>query len=129
MVNDEHLHKAFAFLDINKSGYLEKEDLRDALNDEVDPCSEEVINAIMHDDGRISYEEFAAMMKAGSGHLNKGTNVGIEREKKGLLVGLQVALYQDLLEGIRIFEDVADSKVMLQSLEVAYETTFFLGFN
>ncbi|TYJ26675.1 hypothetical protein E1A91_A07G136600v1 [Gossypium mustelinum] len=62
MANDEHLHKAFAFLDLNKSGYLEKEDLRDALNDEVDPCSEEVINAIMHDvdtnkDGRISYEE------------------------------------------------------------------------
>ncbi|KAA3458909.1 calcium-dependent protein kinase 8-like [Gossypium australe] len=71
MANDEHLHKAFAFLDLNKSGYLEKEDLRDALNDEVDPCSEEVINAIMHDvdtnkDGRISYEEFAAMMKAGT---------------------------------------------------------------
>ncbi|KAH1091793.1 hypothetical protein J1N35_019050 [Gossypium stocksii] len=53
MANDEHLHKAFAFLDINKSG-------------------EEVINAIMHDvdtnkDGRISYEEFDAMMKAGTG--------------------------------------------------------------
>ncbi|CAB4309182.1 unnamed protein product [Prunus armeniaca] len=50
MANDEHLHKAFAFFDQNQSG-------------------EEVILAIMYDvdtdkDGRISYEEFAAMMKA-----------------------------------------------------------------
>ena len=49
MANDEHLHKAFAFFDLNKSGYLEIEDLRDALYDEVDTSSEEVINAIMHD--------------------------------------------------------------------------------
>ncbi|XVF47380.1 hypothetical protein PTKIN_Ptkin03bG0104300 [Pterospermum kingtungense] len=71
MANDEHLHKAFAYFDINKSGYLEIEDLQDALNDEVDTSSEEVINAIMHDvdtdkDGCISYEEFVAMMKAGT---------------------------------------------------------------
>ncbi|KAH0987512.1 hypothetical protein GBA52_014689 [Prunus armeniaca] len=50
MAKDEHLHKAFAFFDQNQSG-------------------EEVILAIMYDvdtdkDGRISYEEFAAMMKA-----------------------------------------------------------------
>ncbi|PON89159.1 GPCR kinase [Trema orientale] len=71
MANDEHLHKAFAFFDQNGSGYIEIEELRNALNDEVDTNSEEVISAIMHDvdtdkDGRISYEEFAAMMKAGT---------------------------------------------------------------
>ncbi|KAF2287384.1 hypothetical protein P3X46_023930 [Hevea brasiliensis] len=71
MANDEHLHKAFAFFDQNQSGYIEIEELRESLNDEVDTCSEDVINAIMHDvdtdkDGRISYEEFAAMMKAGT---------------------------------------------------------------
>ncbi|GLT82178.1 hypothetical protein SLE2022_005850 [Rubroshorea leprosula] len=71
MANDEHLHKAFAFFDQNQSGYIEIEELRDALNDDVDTSSEEVINAIMLDvdtdqDGRISYEEFAAMMKAGT---------------------------------------------------------------
>ncbi|KAE8728374.1 Calcium-dependent protein kinase 30 [Hibiscus syriacus] len=70
MANDEHLHKAFAFFDLNRSGFLEIEDLQDSLNDEVD-TSEEVIDAIMHDvdtdkDGRISYEEFVAMMKAGT---------------------------------------------------------------
>ncbi|XP_010523987.1 PREDICTED: calcium-dependent protein kinase 32 [Tarenaya hassleriana] len=70
MGNDEHLKKAFQFFDQNKSGYIEIEELRDALADEVD-TSEEVIDAIMHDvdtdkDGRISYEEFATMMKAGT---------------------------------------------------------------
>ncbi|XP_024012406.1 LOW QUALITY PROTEIN: calcium-dependent protein kinase 7 [Eutrema salsugineum] len=72
MANDEHLHKAFNFFDQNQSGYIEIEELREALNDELDDTSsEEVIAAIMQDvdtdkDGRISYEEFAAMMKAGT---------------------------------------------------------------
>ncbi|KAL6503000.1 Calcium-dependent protein kinase 7 [Orobanche hederae] len=71
MANDEHLHKAFAFFDRNGSGYIEIEELRDALSDEGDATNEEVIVAIMHDvdtdkDGRISYEEFATMMKAGT---------------------------------------------------------------
>ncbi|CAO2822208.1 unnamed protein product [Amaranthus hypochondriacus] len=72
MGNDEHLQKAFLFFDRNKSGYIEIEELRDALSDdELDNNSEEVITAIMRDvdtdkDGRISYEEFATMMKAGT---------------------------------------------------------------
>jgi calcium-dependent protein kinase len=49
MGNDEHLHKAFDFFDQNKSGYIEMEELRDALSDEIETNSEEVINAIMHD--------------------------------------------------------------------------------
>ncbi|KAE9619731.1 putative protein kinase CAMK-CDPK family [Lupinus albus] len=69
--NDEHLHKAFQFFDQNQSGYIEIEELHNALVDEIDTNSEEVVTAIMHDvdtdkDGRISYEEFAAMMKAGT---------------------------------------------------------------
>ncbi|XP_042487288.1 calcium-dependent protein kinase 20-like [Macadamia integrifolia] len=68
--NDEHLRKAFGFFDQNQSGYIEIEELREALADEVGN-NEDVINAIMRDvdtdkDGRISYEEFAAMMKAGT---------------------------------------------------------------
>lgn len=49
MANDEHLHKAFAFFDRNQSGYIEREELRDALSDEDNANIEEVINAIMHD--------------------------------------------------------------------------------
>ncbi|CAO2831717.1 unnamed protein product [Amaranthus hypochondriacus] len=70
--DDEHLQKAFLFFDRNRSGYIEIEELRDALSDdELDDNSEEVISAIMRDvdtdkDGRISYEEFSTMMKAGT---------------------------------------------------------------
>ncbi|KAK4404878.1 Calcium-dependent protein kinase [Sesamum angolense] len=54
----------------SRSGYIEIEELREALADEAE-TSEDVINAIIQDvdtdkDGRISYEEFAAMMKAGT---------------------------------------------------------------
>ncbi|CAK9165090.1 unnamed protein product [Ilex paraguariensis] len=71
MGNDDHLHKAFEFFDRNQSGYIEIEELSDALADEVETNNEAVTNAIMQDvdtdkDGRISYEEFAAMMKAGT---------------------------------------------------------------
>ncbi|XP_076898522.1 calcium-dependent protein kinase 7-like [Bidens hawaiensis] len=74
MANDEHLHKAFGFFDKNRSGYIEVEELRYALSDDEENNYngiEEVIHAIMLDvdtdkDGRISYEEFAAMMKAGT---------------------------------------------------------------
>lgn len=57
MANDEHLHKAFAFFDRNGSGYIEIEELRDALSDEDDANSEEVISAIMHDvdTDKVSY--------------------------------------------------------------------------
>lgn len=49
MANDEHLHKAFSFFDQNKSGYIEIEELRNALNDGDETNIEEVIDAIMHD--------------------------------------------------------------------------------
>lgn len=49
MANDEHLHKAFAYFDRNESGYIEIEDLREALCDDNDANSEEVVIAIMHD--------------------------------------------------------------------------------
>lgn len=52
MANDEHLHRAFSFFDKNKTGFIEVDELRDALNDDCDVVAnntEEVINAIMHD--------------------------------------------------------------------------------
>ncbi|KAJ1691914.1 hypothetical protein LUZ63_016069 [Rhynchospora breviuscula] len=69
--NDEHLHRAFSFFDQNKSGYIEIEELSTSLADDLGPNHDEVINAIIHDvdtdkDGKISYDEFAAMMKAGT---------------------------------------------------------------
>ncbi|XP_060177463.1 calcium-dependent protein kinase 32-like [Lycium barbarum] len=71
MANEEHLKRAFDFFDKNQNGYIEIEELREALDDEIETNSEEVINAIMQDvdtdkDGRISYDEFSTMMKAGT---------------------------------------------------------------
>ncbi|KAK6151293.1 hypothetical protein DH2020_013928 [Rehmannia glutinosa] len=67
MGTDDHLRKAFEFLIEMKL----IEDLKNAFVDEAEDMSEEITNAIMQDvdtdkDGRISYEEFAAMMKAGT---------------------------------------------------------------
>ena len=46
MGSDEHLKTAFTFFD---SGYIEIEELRDALANEFDTTSEEVVEAIILD--------------------------------------------------------------------------------
>ncbi|XP_072986283.1 calcium-dependent protein kinase 10-like [Typha latifolia] len=69
--NDDHLRKAFLFFDIDDSGYIEFDELQKALTDDSGQVDIEVVNNILHEvdtdkDGRISYEEFLAMMKAGT---------------------------------------------------------------
>ncbi|XP_051177536.1 calcium-dependent protein kinase 8 [Lolium perenne] len=70
--SEKHIQEAFSFFDKNKSGYIEIEELREALTDELEgPADEDIISSIIHDvdtdkDGKISFEEFAAMMKAGT---------------------------------------------------------------
>lgn len=69
--SDEVLARAFRYFDKNESGYIEFEELREALLEEnLGPNNEQVIQDIIFDvdldkDGRISYEEFKAMMKTG----------------------------------------------------------------
>ncbi|KAK8549288.1 hypothetical protein V6N13_008964 [Hibiscus sabdariffa] len=71
MGNDEHLTQAFHHFDKNESGYIEFEELREALlQDDPGPNHEQLIKDIMQDvdkdkDGRISYQEFKAMMLTG----------------------------------------------------------------
>ncbi|XP_055807748.1 calcium-dependent protein kinase 13-like [Solanum dulcamara] len=71
MANDEHLHRAFSSFDKDGNGYIEPDELRDALmEDGSDDCTT-VANDIFQEvdtdkDGRISYDEFAAMMKTGT---------------------------------------------------------------
>lgn len=47
--NDEHLHRAFSYFDKNKSGYIEIEELRDSLADDLGSNYEEVIDSIIRD--------------------------------------------------------------------------------
>ncbi|XAR68809.1 Non-specific serine/threonine protein kinase [Bertholletia excelsa] len=71
MANDEHLREAFSYFDKDGNGYIEPEELRDALmEDGADDCTD-VANDIFQEvdtdkDGKISYDEFAAMMKTGT---------------------------------------------------------------
>ncbi|KEH23182.1 putative protein kinase CAMK-CDPK family [Medicago truncatula] len=71
MANDEHLHKAFSYFDKDGNGYIEPEELRNALmEDGTDDCTD-VANDIFQEvdtdkDGKISYDEFVAMMKTGT---------------------------------------------------------------
>ncbi|XP_030527752.1 calcium-dependent protein kinase 24 [Rhodamnia argentea] len=69
--SDDHLSRAFEFFDKNGSGYIEFDELKEALiDDNSAPNNEQFIEDIIFDadldkDGRISYDEFKAMMKTG----------------------------------------------------------------
>ncbi|KAJ7961224.1 putative Calcium-dependent protein kinase [Quillaja saponaria] len=71
MANDDHLHKAFSYFDKDGNGYIEPDELRDALmEDGADNCTD-IANDIFQEvdtdkDGLISYDEFVAMMKTGT---------------------------------------------------------------
>eukprot|EP00256_Glycine_max_P067919 XP_025982514.1 calcium-dependent protein kinase 13 [Glycine max] len=71
MANDDHLHKAFSYFDKDGNGYIEPDELRNALmEDGAEDCTD-VANDIFLEvdtdkDGRISYDEFVAMMKTGT---------------------------------------------------------------
>lgn len=71
MGTDEHLHQAFLHFDMNRTGYIEFEELRDCLSDDnPGPNHDQFVQDIMFDadldkDGRICYGEFKAMMNSG----------------------------------------------------------------
>ncbi|CAO2827100.1 unnamed protein product [Amaranthus hypochondriacus] len=96
--NDEHLRKAFSYFDKDGNGYIEPEELQNALMEEgLDDCSN-VANDIFQEvdtdkDGKISFEEFVAMMKTGtdwrkaSRHYSRGrfNNLSMKLLKDGSL--------------------------------------------
>lgn len=71
MDNDEHLRKAFAYFDLDGDGFIDLEELKQTLNSELSPEDMDVTNDIMQEvdtdkDGKISYDEFASMMRTGT---------------------------------------------------------------
>ncbi|KAF8408040.1 hypothetical protein HHK36_007180 [Tetracentron sinense] len=86
MENDEHFRRAFRFFDKDESGYIEMDELREALTDESGEPDAEVLNDIIREidtdkDGRISYEEFVAMMKTGTDWRKASRHYSRERFK------------------------------------------------
>ncbi|KAG0476690.1 hypothetical protein HPP92_013062 [Vanilla planifolia] len=68
--SEQHLPKAFNYFDKNGSGYIEIDELRAALGDDIGP-NDQMIREIISDvdmdkDGKISYKEFETMMKSGT---------------------------------------------------------------
>ncbi|CAH1451515.1 unnamed protein product [Lactuca virosa] len=67
---EDHLYKAFEYFDKDKSGYITVEELEHALkkyNMGDEKTIKEIIAEVDTDnDGRINYDEFAAMMRKGS---------------------------------------------------------------
>lgn len=49
MENDEHFRKAFTFFDKNGNGYIELDELRDALADESGETDDDVLHEIMQE--------------------------------------------------------------------------------
>jgi calcium-dependent protein kinase len=71
MEDDAHFRRAFMFFDKDGSGYIELDELQEALADESGVTDADVVNEIMREvdadkDGQISYDEFVVMMKAGT---------------------------------------------------------------
>ncbi|MCL7022219.1 hypothetical protein MKW94_030155 [Papaver nudicaule] len=86
MENDEHFRRAFMFFDKDGSGFIEMDELREALADESGKTDDEVLKDILHEvdsdkDGRISYEEFVAMMKTGTDWRKASRHYSRERFK------------------------------------------------
>ncbi|OVA16136.1 Protein kinase domain [Macleaya cordata] len=83
---DGHFRRAFGFFDRDGSGFIEFNDLREALMNDDDNESgqlgidDQVLNDILREmdtnkDGRVSYQEFVAMMKHGSNGRKDGSRL------------------------------------------------------
>ena len=69
--SEEHLRRAFEFFDKDGSGFIEVAELGEILAGDSKRTDASVVEEIMREvdrdkDGRVSYEEFLEMMKAGS---------------------------------------------------------------
>ncbi|KAE8711660.1 Calcium-dependent protein kinase 7 [Hibiscus syriacus] len=95
MANDEHLRKAFSYFDKDGNGFIEPDELRDALMEDGDDDCTNVANDIFQEvdtdkDGCISYDEFVAMMKTGTDWRKASRHYS-----RGRFNGLSIKLMKD----------------------------------
>ncbi|KAL0419499.1 UNVERIFIED_CONTAM: Calcium-dependent protein kinase [Sesamum radiatum] len=84
MDKEEHLYTAFQYFDKDKSGYITVEELEQALREfgmDDGKDIKDIISEVDSDnDGRINYDEFAAMMRKG----NPDTAVNPKKRREGV---------------------------------------------
>lgn len=73
---DEHLFSAFQYFDKDNSGFITRDELKDAFTKhnmgDATTIAEIIAEVDSDNDGRINYEEFVAMMKKGTPLGNRG---------------------------------------------------------
>ncbi|CAN6807286.1 unnamed protein product [Brassica oleracea] len=106
---DEHLQEAFKYFDKNGNGFIELDELKEALfDDKLGQGSDQWIKDIFFDvdlnkDGRISFDEFKAMMKSGT-----DWKMASRQYSRALLNALSMKMFK---------EDFGDSAPKSQSME------------
>ncbi|MCO5560222.1 hypothetical protein L7F22_013833 [Adiantum nelumboides] len=84
MDNDEHLKRAYAFFDLNGDGFIDSGELQEMLQGDLGEESIDMLKDIIQEidtdkNGRISYDEFANMMRAGTDWRKASRNFSRER--------------------------------------------------
>ncbi|KAK9205991.1 hypothetical protein WN943_016262 [Citrus x changshan-huyou] len=94
--NDDILSQAFRFFDKNQSGFIEVDELKEVLlEDNAGPNGDQTIRDILRDvdldrDGRISFEEFKAMMTSGA-----DWKMASRQYSRAMMSALSIKLFKD----------------------------------
>eukprot|EP00850_Spirogloea_muscicola_P011539 SM000072S21173 [mRNA] locus=s72:156605:160594:+ [translate_table: standard] len=102
MENEAHIHAAFDHFDRDHSGFIDVEELTIGLGNDM-PANDsarvirDIINEVDTDhDGRISYDEFASMMRKGTEWRNSLRHFSRERSNLRNMLGITSGLGQQL---------------------------------
>ncbi|KGN53027.1 calcium-dependent protein kinase 24 [Cucumis sativus] len=91
MSTDELLTQAFSFFDKDQNGYIEYDELREALMDDNEKVIQDIISDVDSDkDGRISYNEFKAMLTTGM-----DWKMSSRQYSRAMLHALSLKLFKD----------------------------------
>ncbi|XP_010542759.1 PREDICTED: calcium-dependent protein kinase 24-like [Tarenaya hassleriana] len=109
---DDHLRQAFRYFDQNNNGFIELDELKEALFDvKLGHTNDQWVKDIFFDvdlnkDGRISFEEFKAMMKTGT-----DWKMASRQYSRALLNALSIKMFKESRA------DVGDSGQKSYSME------------
>ncbi|KAJ7531292.1 hypothetical protein O6H91_14G039300 [Diphasiastrum complanatum] len=105
--DDDHLQKAFTYLDKDGNGFIDKQELVEAIQDDLGP-NDDLISHILLEvdvdkDGQISFQEFALMMRSGMDWRKAS-----KRYSRGRFNNLSIRVLKDVSFGIKKSGTVVD---------------------